>query len=214
MKTTGLIILLLTAVSIPKSLAINFVTDGSFEGLAGTYGNGASIGAWNVVVGSSNVGVYTPPAFSSGANATDGNQAFDLGVGGRADGNSISQTLATVAGQTYRLSFDWGSEYAKGLPGANITVGNLSETISELTRDPGTAYPNQLPWIIHSFSQTFVASGSDLLTFGQPSSPADPWGLALDNIKVESVPDTGSTALLALFAVSGLVALRRSINRK
>jgi len=158
----------------------NLVQDGSFEGPLGLawYSDGP-MGAWTVLgVG---VGIYPQPSYK-GANVTDGNQAFDLGMGGGASGYSISQVLPTLAGQTYRLSFDWGSEYALGTS-AFVSVGDLNVNLVDPVRGVGYPY-SSTRWIVHSSSFLFVASGNDTLTFGEPDEPFDGGGLALDNVSV------------------------------
>ncbi len=172
----------------------NLVQDGSFENIlvlgytntdgcpCAGYGTG-SMGVWTVSVQGNVVGVFQRGAFP-GANVTDGNYAFTLGIGGDASGNSISQVLPTVTGQTYRLSFDWGSEYARGTS-AFVSVGNLNENL----HDPVRAQEDytSTPHIVNSSSFLFVASGNDRLTFGEPDEPFDWYGLVLDNIIVEPV---------------------------
>ncbi len=161
----------------------NLVQDGSFEAPVGTrYYTTGRMGAWTVSVGAgaNSVGIYKRDFFT-GANVTNGNQAFDLGMGGYASGNSLSQVLSTVAGQTYRLSFDWGSEYANGTS-AFVSVGDLNENLVDPARGDGNT------WIVSSSSYLFIASGNDTLTFSEPAAdPLDGWGLALDNISIEPV---------------------------
>ena len=163
-----------------SSAFANLVEDGSFEDTpAGYYDNSGPMGPWTVQILGSAVGIYESSRFG-GANVTDGNQAFDLGMGGYASGNSLSQVLPTVAGQTYRLSFDWGSEYGRGTS-AFVSVGNLNENLIE----PAAGGPYDVTsWIINSSSFLFIASGNDTLTFSEPAEPLDYWGLALDNVSV------------------------------
>jgi hypothetical protein len=91
--------------------------------------------------------------------------------------------LSTAAGQTYRLSFDWGSEYANGTS-AFVSVGDLNENLIDPVRGWAGGNPESTPWIVNSSSFLFIASGNDTLTFSQPAQPWDQWGLALDNISV------------------------------
>ena len=171
----------------------NLVQDGSFEnilalGYTNTDGcpcegyDTGSMGVWTVSVQGNVVGVFQRGAFP-GANVTDGNYALDLGIGGDASGNSISQVLPTVAGLTYRLSFDWGAEYARGTS-AFVSIGNLNESLFEPARVPADSGTDSTPWIVNSSSFLFVALGNDTLTFGEPDEPFDWWGLALDNVSV------------------------------
>lgn len=164
----------------------NLVLDGGFEFPPGTLGyRTGRMGAWSVKTSSDQVGIYETDFFP-GSNITEGNQAFDLGMGGNAQGNSISQVLPTIAGQTYRLTFDWGSEYAQGTS-AFVSVGNLNEELSEPQRTPESYPYDTTPWIVNSASFQFVASGNDTLKFGEVATRFDWWGLVLDNISVVSV---------------------------
>jgi len=164
--------------------AQNLVQDGSFELLPGTlYYDTGLMGVWTVSVSANTVGIYQPGSFP-GANVTDGNQAFDLGMGGYANGNSLSQVLPTVAGQSYRLSFDWGSEYGNGTS-AFVSIGDLNQNLIDSQRGGGNE--GSTPWIVYSSSFLLTASGNDTLTFSEPADPSDVWGLVLDNISVVSV---------------------------
>jgi hypothetical protein len=163
----------------------NLVQDSSFESslIPERYYGAGQMGSWTVRVLGDQVGIYQSDAFLE-ANVTDGNYAFDLGMGGNAAGNRISQVLPTVAGLAYRLSFDWGSEYARGTS-AFVSVGNLNRNLFDPARAEGDY--DSTPWIVNSSSFPFVASGNDTLTFREPAAPFDWYGLALDNVVVVQV---------------------------
>lgn len=167
---------------------INLVEDAGFEDPVGvdTYFSSGPMGAWDVTEVSGTVGLFGDGTFG-GSNVTEGNQAVDLGMGGFATGNSISQSLPTVAGQRYRLSFDWGSEYGWGAH-SRVTVGDLDEV---LVSDPtsATSCPEDT-WIEHRSSFEFVATGDDVLTFTDlsdndlPGPCSASGGFTLDNVVV------------------------------
>lgn len=182
--------LALLIVLAPSPAFATLVQDGSFEQLPPQLGyDTGSMGAWTVEVKGNQVAAYA--AGSAGWNVTDGNQACDLGMGGYASGNSISQVLPTTAGQAYRLSFDWGSEYAMGTSGF-VSVGRLNQPLVEPDRSD-----SDTTWIVNSASFVFVASGNDTLTFGEPAEPLDLWGLVLDNIRVVQIAPPQLTLALS-----------------
>jgi Protein of unknown function (DUF642) len=206
----------------------NLVVDGGFENPvnAGTtsytaytpYGAGP-MGGWTVgVVVGDRPGIYggiTGSGIFPGANVTEGSQAFDLGLTGYASGNSISQALDTVAGVTYQLAFDWGSEYAAGVTGI-VTVGALAETLVDPSRF-GTLF-DKTSWIVHSSHFSFVAQGNDTLKFQEFfGNQSDFFGLVVDNVSVSpavAIPEpSGFVGFTLLFAPLG-VYLGRLWNRR
>jgi hypothetical protein len=198
---------------------INLVADGSFESVpTGGYSTGA-IGPWQLLRATGEAGVYSVlPFMYFGTNATDGNQAFDMGMGGFTTNNSLSQTLATVVGQNYRLTFDWGSEYDWGTS-STVSVGNLVAQLIDLPLNNVFEQVAGRLWLQHSASFEFIASGNDILTFKDLSTENGPGlfshiaGLALDNISVVAIDGTvvpvPEPATLALVASGLALALKR-----
>jgi hypothetical protein len=197
-----LLTLLLGLLVVPAAAdAQNLVADGGFENPVGcTYYGAGSMGAWSVVIEAAAIGTYDMGCFS-GANVTEGNQACDLGMAGSGSQNSISQQLPTLAGETYTLTFDWGSEYDWGIVG-QVTAGDLDETLIDA---PATPPCDRMvcgsPWIQHSASFDFVANGDDVLTFtdvtsagNSPGPVSTSAGLALDNVVVVLAGSTVSVA--------------------
>jgi choice-of-anchor C domain-containing protein len=195
---TTAIALLLAATPLTAANA-TIVINGSFEqgpasvGNFRTYSTGSTaITGWTVTSGSVDlIGRYW--------NSSDGARSLDMS--GNAPG-TIAQTLSTVAGQRYRLSFDVSSNPDQAsLKTMRVFFG--SATPFDVTSPPVS---RPLNWVTHSRLFTATSTSTQLRfqsTFGGP------WGVALDNVAVTSVvPEPATwTMLIAGFAFVG-AALR------
>ncbi len=110
----------------------------------------------------------------------DGSQVLDL------NNTSISQTVATEAGVTYRVSFDLSENYAI-LNGASVTVavsfGGTTQTFTFAGQSGESA--SNMRWDAHSFDVTATGSSATLqFTAGGAANGAG--GPMLDFVQVES----------------------------
>jgi choice-of-anchor C domain-containing protein len=196
-KALALLLVALPATAAQATIVIN----GSFEqgpasvGNFRTYGAGSTaITGWTVTGGSVDlIGSYW--------NSSDGARSLDM------SGNSpgtIVQTLATVAGQRYRLSFDVSSNWDnRSLKTMKVFFG--SATPLNIVSPPVS---RPMTWVTHS--QIFTAdSAATQLKF--QSTFGGPWGVALDNVAVNAVvPEPASWAMLiAGFGLVGAMMRRR-----
>jgi hypothetical protein len=113
--------------------------------------------------------------------------------------DTLSQTIATTAGQTYTLSF-WRYQQVTG-PNTFLDVTwNGATAFSETILTVGDiAYQN--------FTATVVGTGSDTLTF---SSANDPGWTYVDNVVV-SAPELSTWAMMLLgFGGLGFAGYRRA----
>lgn len=115
-------------------------------------------------------------------------------------GSAISQTLATVAGSSYKLSFWLAAEedvLGAAAPNAfSVDVG--AGALLSLMDASASGYA--------LYEAIFIAQGaSTVLTFNFTQGPAF-WDL--DSVSV-TLPEPGSLALLAAAGVGGLAASRR-----
>jgi choice-of-anchor C domain-containing protein len=132
-----------------------------------------------------------------GWTAADGDWSIDLsGVGA----GSLSQTFDTVAGTTYRVSFQIaGNFYDSGMKTGTASAGG---TVLPLSFDTAGRGSTTMGWESRSFTFTAAGASSTLQFVSSVQSSA---GLALDNVQVTAVPEP-ATALLWLAGIAGLAA--------
>ena len=196
------------ALALACSARADLVTNGSFEngtypgGVFATLGTGNSaITGWTVTSGSIDwIHTYWQPE--------DGEYSIDLS-GNEPGGLAISTSLATVAGQTYELSF-WLAGNPDGGPTIKPLTVNVGGVDYFFTFDETGHSRPAMGWVNETV--TFVASGTTSLSFA--STSGTPYGPALDNVSVNEVqsqvPEPGSLMLLG----SGLAGLAGFVRRK
>lgn len=199
--TTALLAAPLFAMATP----VNLVTNGSFEATT------VKSGTWTIVdaatgwtVGPQGLEIRNNVAGSAFA----GVNFAELDT---TSNSWISQSLATVAGYTYTLSFSYANRpdnQGANSNGLNWSIGDLSGTVGQNTTTS---------WA--TFTTTFIGTGSPMtLRFGAIGR-SDGYGTSLDNISVTTlnaggnangVPEPQSIALiLAALGAMGIAVRRR-----
>jgi len=181
--------------------AQNLVNNGSFET--------GSLADW-ALNPSGNVGV------SSVEGAADGTDAAVFnGSNGNVDG-VLSQSLSTVAGSHYTLTFDYGTYGSPGVEGQTLDV-DVSGT-SSLLQETAVSPTGGLDTPFGAFTFSFIAdSSSTELTFTDDpgnSTHASYNDGVLDNVSVvdpPAVPDGGSTVMLGGMSLAALAWFRRKL---
>jgi choice-of-anchor C domain-containing protein len=179
----------------------NLISNGSFEngvytgnGDFGTYGTGApNITDWTITGSVDWILGYWQPS--------DGHMSIDLN--GDALG-ALSQSVATTIGQTYQLTFDLAGNTDGGptIKNINVSAGSGSQNFTFDTT--GHSRP-LMGWETNTFYFT-ATSGTTTINFTSLDSGAPAvFGAALDNVRLEAVPEPGTLALVG----GGLVALAR-----
>jgi choice-of-anchor C domain-containing protein len=189
------VVLLLVA---PGASAAPIVVNGGFESpeCGQPYCGGMTPTGWTVTSGDVDlIRSYWTPA--------EGLQSIDLN--GSVAG-TLSQTLTgLVSGMAYRVGFMMAGnpDNGGGVRSMTVSAGNVVNLpFAFNTTGFGTG---NMGWTFQSFD--FVAAGSsETLTFA--ANDAGGWGVALDDVSVEAVPEP-STAWLLLGAVPLFVFRRR-----
>ena len=191
--------------AVPTAAGAASIANGSFEdgtdpGVFTTVGTGqTNITGWDVLSGSVDyIGSYW--------QASDGTRSVDL------SGNSIGTLGQTVtgltAGQSYRVTFDV-SRNPDG--GVNPRTGIFSANGQDFNFAYSDATSNRADMKWATVSYTFLATGATaLISFASDASGGCCYGPALDNVRIDAVPEPASWALmLGGFGLLGATIRRR-----
>jgi choice-of-anchor C domain-containing protein len=118
--------------------------------------------------------------------AADGSQSISLNW---TSPSTIAQTVTTVNGQSYRISFSLAADN----PAENATVRTVDvfwgvQLLGSLSFDPAGKTSSSMGWVGYSFD--VQGTGSDILKFVSTTPSA--WGPALDNVEVLPAGPTGA----------------------
>jgi hypothetical protein len=190
----------------------NLVTNGSFENTTGFVSNGQdtmslAIGSttmtgWKVIgdfvawIGPNNPFNLTASAGSYFLDLTDYQPGAPFG--------GVEQTISTVAGQSYQLSFDLGSSSQfVSTSGILASAGATSQSFSNTLTGANQWQPFTLSFTANTALTTISLVGQAGVSY-----------IGLDNVSVEAtdgnngVPEPASLALLGI-GLTALTAMRR-----
>lgn len=163
----------------------------------------ASLPGWTVT-GDINVVNGTYSSLPPGTNlAYEGTQYLDL-VGQSAQG-SITQSIATVAGQIYQLTFAYSNNIFGGAPvaSANFSIGSLAGTVVH-----STATPLSLDWTL--FTGYFTGTGSPMDLNFTSVIDSQNGSVFLDAVSIAAVPEASTWLMMIFgFGLAGAAIRRR-----
>ena len=179
---------------------INLVDNGSFEDNAVAFGTD-HIGAVDGWTGS----IETRHGYFG--SAEDGLNFAEID-------RTFSQTIDTVAGTTYTLSFYYSSRPGAAVSGEGVSysVGAGDVTLPTLPFLGFDSSQYAAAWALYTTDFT-ASSGSTTLTFNA-LGPDDGFGASLDNVSVVvAVPEPGTYALM-LAGLAGIAFVARRRTRR
>jgi choice-of-anchor C domain-containing protein len=201
---------LLAAIAAPAGAVA--IVNGSFEMGVDTGGSFVTLPAGSNGIDGWTVGGYGVDYVGPYWQASDGVRSVDLSG---PNAGSVSQTIDTVAGHTYQVTFDLSGN-PDGGTGNKIAVISISGSlplIQTYTVTAGNSHSN-MNWQTYSYQFT-AFSDKSTLTFA--SAEYTPYGPALDNVGIVDLGGSGQTVpepsvwalLLAGFGAVGLSTRRR-----
>jgi hypothetical protein len=215
---TALFGLLAAGIVTVHASPINLVANGSFEeGGTVVADNGGWI-LYNPITGWGSTGaveVQSNGLYGAGSNAADGSHWLEMDSHLNGPGSvAIQQTITTVAGAQYDLTFAFA-----GRPGEGSTQNVLDVGINgAMTRySKGSTSPT-LNW--EYFTLSFIGTGSDVIYFadGGLATPGinNTLGTLLDDVSVtaQAVPEPGTLGLFGIGMLGLAFAARRRAGRK
>jgi len=221
-----LAILSLIVISSVAAAAPDLLANGSFEtplvpvGGFTNFGTGSTaITGWTVVGPQASVVSGSFVSECCKFPADDGVQWLDLTGDLVNQVEGVEQSVATVAGKTYDLSFDVGNVFdPRGAYGTSSSVAVMVNGTSLGTfTNSCTTCTDTLTW--ENFTTSFVASGATTLVEFLNQDPTTDNSNGLDKVVLTgaagAVPEPATLSLLALgLAGVGLFRRRRPIERE
>jgi choice-of-anchor C domain-containing protein len=220
----SLALVALTLVSSVAHASANLLTNGSFEtplvpvgGFTNYPSGSTAITGWTVV--GPEVSVVNTSFVSECCKfpAADGSQWLDLTGDVSNSLEGVEQSVATVAGKTYDLSFAVGNVFdPRGVYGTTSAVGVMVNGASLGTfTNSCTTCTNTLTW--QTFTTSFMATGSTTMVEFLNKDPATDNSNGLDNVVLTGAagPAVPEPATLGLFSLglAGVGLFRRRRQR-
>jgi hypothetical protein len=189
-----------------NAAASNLLVNGGFENPAqgppffaafnvGTQTPTNYITGWTVIQG--NVDLTTATDYGPGVNTLDPSSVLDVDLIGDTTGSNgvrggLSQSFATVAGQTYHLTFDYshnpGNASPSGSYAAQVTVADGNNLANSLLSTVVSQANGTATWV--AFSQDFTATSNLTLLSFIDTQGAFNAGIYLDDVSVDLVTAT------------------------
>jgi len=202
----GLVLLSFT----PSACAASIAADGGFESAGGgnIYFAGQSIdgGSWNVTLGDIYIDSSDPYVFA-------GSNSVNLTAANPYAANSLAETLSTVVGEVYDVSFWADADSANAF--------SLLENGIAVTGTPTSIVDNGFPGPITNsslfvdylglFTATSTSTTLDFTATANPPIGSAFGSVMIDNVSVLPTPEP-SSVVLTLTGVLGLVLGRKRLS--
>lgn len=205
MKTIALAFVATLGLLSTSAVAQNLITNGSFEspvvsqtGYTEFPVGDSALTGWTVFGPSGmNVAVVGGSLTSSGVTfpAQDGVQWLDLSGTNSRTTEGVQQSVTTIAGRQYQLSFYIGNTTGGGVFGSTSTVEVLVDGTVAFTDTNSTVNATSLTW--QQYSHAFVATGSTTTIGFRNADPASDDNNSLDNVVLTEVSQAPTTTTLS-----------------
>jgi hypothetical protein len=144
-------------------------------------------------------------------DAQDGTQSLDLTGEGNQGANGVKQSVSTVIGRQYQLSFYIGRQDPLA-PGYEIGPSAIDFVLNQdapITYTDTDIFSNDIAW--HQIVFGFTAT-TDFTTFAFLNATGVGNNFAgLDNVDLEAIPEPATLGLLGL-GLTGVFLLRRRLT--
>lgn len=193
------------AAAAPASAAS--VTNGSFEMGTNPGATFSTLAAGSNAITGWTIGGAGVDYIGGYWNASDGVRSVDLSA---LNSGGVSQNITTVAGKTYKVTFDMAGNPDGGLGNRLMVVTSNGFTPQQniFTVGPANTHTN-MGWV--SMSYMFTAGPGTTTNIAFASGEYNPYGPALDNVGISAVPEPTTWALMILGfgAAGGMIRVSR-----
>ena len=189
--------------------ATSIVADGGFEAAGGgnIYYAGQSIdgGSWTVLTGDIYIDTQDPYVYA-------GNNSVNLTLANPYVPNTLSQTLTTVVGQTYDVSFWANADYPNSfsLTEDGLTVAGTPSSIVDNGFPSSTTNSSLFVDYTGVFTATTTSTILDLTATADPAIGSQDGSVMIDDVSVAAVPEPGSVVLM----LTGILGAGLAVGRK
>ncbi len=144
-------------------------------------------------------------------NASDGVRSIDLSA---LSAGGVSQNITTVAGQTYKVTFDMAGNPDGGVGNRImvVTSNGFNPQINSFTVGASNTLSN-MGW--QSMSYMFTAGPGTITNIAFASNEYNAFGAALDNVSISSAvpePSTWAMMILGFGTAGGMIRSSRRRN--
>ena len=187
------------------SAAVNLITNGGFEVGAFDPGVFTTVFAGSTDITGWTIGPHSVDYIGTYWQASEGARSIDLS--GNQPG-SVAQTITTVAGVTYKVTFDLAGNPDAGPVLKALAVSSVGPSQNFFFNTTGASH-GDMNWTASSFTFTANAASTTLMF---ASATQDAFGPALDNVSVSAIPEPATWAMMIIgFGAVGAVARRRRL---